>query len=420
MIDLTSQMTYRIGNLDIQNQRISYQMSTGKVLQNGSDDSVLYGKYLNIESNLRVYEGLELQIQKTTAQNNVSDASIGELKHVIDTIKVDLLKSLNAGMTRADRVSVAKNMEGMRANLISLVNTQIDGEFIFAGSNTTIQTASKDVNFKINGQVNFNGNSHLRNISVEPNTYRQRGVTASDVIMYNTDTSAVDGAISFTEHEKVVDENGNSWKLNAAKTQLVKYKEDGTISQFVDSTGALKDEYITIATSTGTPLRYTTNTIDSAKPADPANGSETISSNTASGLLLEAKHNIFDDMNIIINALYGYKTIENDTALNGEKGALATDVEVRDILSNGLEKISEQFNAMNVGHAELGGRNKIFEVALERITSKITHYNILMQKTNGVNMAKLAMESKSLELTYNALYSTVSKMNELSLINFLR
>ena len=225
MIDLTSQMTYRIGNLDIQNQRISYQMSTGKVLQNGSDDSVLYGKYLNIESNLRVYEGLELQIQKTTAQNNVSDASIGELKHVLDTIKVDLLKSLNAGMTRADRVSVAKNMEGMRANLISLVNTQIDGEFIFAGSNTTIQTASKDVNFKINGQVNFNGNSHLRNISVEPNTYRQRGVTASDVIMYNTDTSAVDGAISFTEHEIVVDEYGNSWKLNAAKTQLVKYKE---------------------------------------------------------------------------------------------------------------------------------------------------------------------------------------------------
>ena len=420
MIDLTNQMTYRIGNLDIENQRISYQMSTGKVLENGSDDSVLYGKYLNIESNLRVYEGLELQIQKTTAQNNVSDSSISEIKKVLDTIKVDLLKSLNAGMTREDRVSVAKNIEGMRANLMTLVNTQIDGEFIFAGSNTTIQAISKDTDFKINGQVEFGGNSHLRNVSVEPNTYRQRGVTTSDIIMYNTNTSAVDGTISFSEHEKVVDEYGNTWKLNAAKTQLVKYKEDGTVSQFVDSTGTLKDEYIAISSSVGTPLTYTSNTIDSAKPANPATGAETISANTASGLLLETKHNMFDDMNIIINALYGYHTIQDDSVTNGQKGAIATDVEVRDILSNGLEKISKQFDATNVGHSELGGRNKIFEVSLERITSKITHYNILMQKTNCVNMSKLDMESKSLELTYNALYTTVSKMNKLSLINFLR
>ena len=417
MIDLTNQMSYRIGSLDVQNQRISYQMSTGKKLENGSDDAVLYGKVVNIESNLRTYEGLKTQIERTTAQNSVADGSINEVKKVLDTIKVDLLKSLNSGMSRSDRVAVAKNIEGMRDNLLSLMNTQIDDEFIFSGSNTTIPTYEKDADFKINGQVDFKGNGHLRNIAVEPNVYRERGVTAYDVLMYNNDTTAVDEAISFTARETVVDEYGNTWKLNASKDKLVKHKEDGTISQYVDSTGTLHDEYLVVTADANTPKKYTSETISTAIAASPKH----ISDKTASGLLLEAKHNVFDDLNIMINSLYGYSTKQtDDPATNGQKDAVIDDESVRQILSNTLELMSNQFDATNIAHAELGGRNRIFESSLERLNSKVTHYNILMQETNGADMAKLAMESKSLEMTYNALYSTVSKMHQLSLVNFIK
>jgi len=414
MIDLTNQMTYRIGSLDVQSQRISYQMSTGKKIQNGSDDAVLYGKVINIESNLRTYEGLKTQIEKTTAQNSVADSSINEVKKVLDTIKVDTLKALNAGMTRPDRIAVAKNLEGMRDNLLTLMNTQIDDEFIFSGSNTTVQSYKKDNDFKINGQVDFQGNGHLRNIAVEPNVYRERGVTAFDVLMYNTDTTAVDNKITLTQHESVVDEFGNTWELNAAKDKLIKHKEDGSVSQFVKADGTLQIEYMTVSADGSSPIKYTSETIDSAL------ANETISAQTNSGLLLETKHNVFDDLNIMINSLYGYGTKQTDDATNGQKDSVIDDESVRAILSNSLELMSNQFDATNIGHAELGGRNKIFETSLERVSSKVTHFNILMQKTNGADMGKLAMESKSLELTYNALYSTVSKMNQLSLVNFLK
>jgi flagellar hook-associated protein 3 FlgL len=428
MIDLTSQMTYRINNLDSQNQRISYQMSTGKVLENGSDDSVLYGKYLNIESNLRTYEGLNKQIEKVTAQNNVADSTIGEIKNTLDSIKVDLLKSLNSGMTRSDRVAVATNMRGMRDNLFSLINTKIDGEYMFSGSDTTITSFEKDTNFKTNGQIDFKGNGHLRNVAVEPNVYRDRGVTAYDVLMHNTDTSEADDIITFTEHETVIDEYGNQWKFldhdNADgdnnsntgidKDRLYKINEDGRINTFVNGANTLVKEYITVSADASTPIKYTSQTLQSASVAG------TIGTQTLSGLKLETKHNIFDDLNKILNALDGYETLETNDATNGQRGTSISDESVRTILANGLETISTQFSATNVGHAKLGGRNKIFEIALERISSKVTHYNIFMQETNGANMAKLAMESKSLELTYNALYSTVSKLNELSLVNFLR
>jgi len=80
MIDLTNSMIYRIGNLDDENERINYQMSTGKILDKGSDDSVLYGRYLDIEDDLRTYEGLKIQIEKTTAQNGVADSTVAEVK----------------------------------------------------------------------------------------------------------------------------------------------------------------------------------------------------------------------------------------------------------------------------------------------------------------------------------------------------
>jgi flagellar hook-associated protein 3 FlgL len=405
VIDLSNQMIYRISNLDVQNERISYQMSTGKVLQNGSDDSVLYGRYLNVENKLRDSEGLKTQIDKTVAQNNVSDDTVAEVKTTLDSMKQDLLRALNSGMTRTDRKAVATNMDGMRDNLLRLANTQIDGEYIFAGSNTTVIPYTKDNDFSINGQISFNGNSHLRNIAVDPSVYRERGVTSSDIFMYNTDTSAEDYKVNFTQEEMVIDQNGYTWKLNGTHDKLEKYNQDGTVTSGPDA------EYLIVTGDSNDPETFTTEDITT---------SLTIKDSTQTGLVLEAKHNIFNDLNVIINALKGYATKVNDNSTNGEQEYSMTDQEVVSTLSNYLGKIDDQYSATNIGHAELGGRNKVFETYLDNISTKITHYNILLQETNGADLAKLSMESKALEMTYSALFSTVAKMSQLSLVNYIK
>lgn len=471
MIDLSNQMIYRISNLDTQNEKISYQMSTGKVLQNGSDDSVLYGRYLNIENKLRDSEGLKTQIDKTVAQNNVADDVVNEVKTTLDSMKQDLLKGLNSGMTRSDMLAVATNISGMRDNLLRLANTQIDGEYIFAGSNTTVMPYGKDSDYVINGQINFNGNSHLRNIAVDPGVYRERGVPASDIFMYNTDTTAVDNTLTFTNKEDVVDQNGFTWKLNTNSVfdpKLEKINQDGTVSveylnvtsdasvtfteanlaggtwQFIDYgdsdsdgnplTNVTKDRVYKMAADGITPTaeyRYVTDmgggvykTLDGNDPAtyttEDITTAVNIKANTKSGLLLEAKQNVFDDLNVVINALNGYSTVQTDTANFGEKGAILGDADVRSLLSNYLGKVDQQYNATNIGHAELGGRNKVFETYLDSISTKVTHYNILMQETNGADLAQLSMQSKALEMTYSALFSTVAKMSQLSLVNYIK
>ena len=162
MIDKTSTMLYHINNLNTENERISYQMATGKVLDKGSDDSILHAEVINLEDKLRITESLSLQLTKTKAMNDTADSSIAEVKLALESIKVDLLRGLNDGMDRPDKLALATNLSGIRDNIIDAVNTRIDGEYIFSGSNSTYETLKVDDDFAINGRVDYGGDGFLR------------------------------------------------------------------------------------------------------------------------------------------------------------------------------------------------------------------------------------------------------------------
>ena len=106
--------------------------------------------------------------------------------------------------------------------------------------------------------------------------------------------------------------------------------------------------------------------------------------------------------------------------LDGTKGPKADDDLVDDIIRKSLDQTKQQFDATNVGHGELGGRNKVFEVAYDKIETQETHYDLLILEWGSADKTKLALESKALDLTYQSLYSTISKMNSMSLVNFLK
>ena len=403
MIDTSRSMLFHIGNLNSESQRVSYQMGTGKNQELGSEDAMLHAKLINIEDKLRVTESLKLQITKSNVMNEVADSSMEEMKLSLDSIKVDLLKGLNSGMQRSDKLALATNLRGIRDNMYDMVNVRVDNEYVFAGSNTTEQTMTKDTDFKLNGKIDFDGDGFLRKIAVQPGSYRDRGVTAYDVAFYTASSANAGEVFTFEEGERIIDENGNEWKLNTAGTQLQQYDHNGIIFhppvELPITATTPADETAAIA-GTGQSIKATYSiNVPAASP----------------GRVFEAKHNYFDDLNVVINALEGHSTL-----LDGQKGAVLSDEEVRKTLSNGLELTSNQFDATNIGHGELGGRNKVFEVAFEKLSAQETHYNILLQETGGADMAKLAMESKSLEMTYQALYSTISKMNSMSLVNFIK
>lgn len=418
MIDRSGTMLYHINNLNVQNERVTYQMATGKILNKGSDDSVLHSTVINIEDKLRVTEGLKTQIHKSKALNDTADDTMGETKLSLENVKLDLMKALNSGMARSDKLAVATNLEGIRDNIIDRVNTNIDGEYIFTGSVTTKQTLVKDDDFDINGKVEFGGDAFLRKIAVQPGSYRDRGITAYDAIFHNSSTATANSEFTWSEGDRVIDEYNHEWKVldengaiydpndtSVTPTSLQKYDHDGKIMDtalYPESNIAINSFTPQAESNSGNMAKKATFTINQL-PTEPE------------GRLFEAKHNYLDDLNVAINALKG-----NYTKLDGTRGVVATDSQVTDILKTSLTNTTTQYDATNVGHGELGGRNHVFDVSYEKLTTQETHYNILLTENGNADLAKLAMESKSLEMTYQSLYSTISKMNNLTLLDYIK
>lgn len=84
MISQIDQTFYRLSNLDSLQRKLSYQASTGEKLEHGSDDSILYSRIVSVDDKIRTFEGLKIQVQKTTSQNKVSDSAMGEVKNILN------------------------------------------------------------------------------------------------------------------------------------------------------------------------------------------------------------------------------------------------------------------------------------------------------------------------------------------------
>ena len=378
MISQMEQTIYRLSNLDAKQQKVSYQMSTKKELQYGSDDSVLYSKLLSVDDKVRTFEGLKVQVEKTSVQNRFADSSLSEIKKILEYVKTELMKANTDTTTEDGLAAIASSMEGFKENIYQLANTQTDGEYVFSGSDSSIKPFEKDAN----GKITYKGDNKLRSVAVEENSYRERGVNGFDMMMYSSSTAYKGDTLTFKSTDRIVDQDGNEWKLNSPTNSiLTKYDPEGNIT-----TDTISVTFDTTSNS------YTTT------PAFSTDGTK-----------FEAKANIFDFIDNTINAL---KKVNSS-------GNLIDDTQAKALISNSLTEFDKAYDAVNIAHADLGGKNKVFEISLERVSSKLTQYNVLSEQLGSADLTKVAMEAKALELTYTALYSTISKTNQLSLVNFL-
>lgn len=540
MINVTDQMMFHLSNLEKVHSKNIYQSSTGKVLQQGSDDSSIFTKQLYFDDKIRVYEGVQEQIKRAMTLNDSVDSTLANVKLELDVVKTSMLKSLNAGMQQSDKLAVATQIAGIKENFFTWANTSINNEYIFAGSNSTQQPFVKDAN----GKISYVGDNVLKQVPVEPNSYRDRGATGFDAFMYTADTAKVGEPLEFLASERIADNEGNTWsfpessgvgekldffatdvitdnngtvwtlnpldstledgsggsidlvKLNGGyqfKNNLPDQFQDGS-SNIVTSFTATKITSTALAaaafniSATDTVTDSTTGkvwtldaTTDPVNPTltdgvttltgtvNPAGGFDftnttantlTISSATSEvrqydkygnltgellavtqidngdgisdggddtgllepkyrtanvtdpALILESKHNMFNDLDDLITTLNGKSLTDGVTPI--------TEAEQNDIIRLMLDKVKAAFDAVNIAHSKVGSRNKIIEDASVNISAKITNFNILSLENGQADLTKVALEAKALELTYTALYSTISKMNNLSLVNFLK
>ena len=381
MISLDSTM-YRLGNLNKYQAKLSFQMG-GSKLQYGSDDSVTFGRIVHTEDQMRLNKGIVAQIDRANVLNKSSDAAINEMKKIMDSITQQLIQANTSTTGVEGLAAIAQQLEGLKQNLLDLGNTQTEGQFVFAGSDASVKPFSMDPN----GKVTYNGDSNLRKIAVDDGSYRERGVNGIDVLTFVAESAYKGGTLNFQAGDKITDQDGNEWVLNAATNELEKTNWDGS-----------KDIIAVVP------------------PIAPDNNYTAALPNT-DGIKFEARRSTFDMLDDAIRSLKGLDEFGNPAFPGDDAANYAFR---REGISQAVDDIKKVYDAAVIAHADLGGRNKTFEVTHERLSAKITQLDILDKALGSTDHTEVTMNLKALEISFAAISFTINKTFELSLVNFMR
>jgi len=368
---------YQLETLNKQNLLVSNQLSTGEAIQDGSEDAKLYGNIINTETKLRTLEGIKEQLESTSNFNTTSDATVASIKTSMEEVISEVLTAINDTVDDDTRASMSTNVENIKESIFNMLNEDIDGVYLFAG----IQSDEEAFVMDDYGDITYAGSLTKKTSLADEALYVEQGITGMDIMFYTTGQALSAETLTFSEEERIIDENEQEWSF-------IDHTGDGNID---------RDMLFLNADSTSSSMPVSTN----------ANGEYEVLNTQSVGI--EAKASYLDLLDEIINAL------DNKDASGNE----ITTTEAKSILSSSIELMDEAYDSINASHAELGGLNASFENYSEANSSKILNYTLFYQEYASADLTSAAIESQSLETIYAALYSTVSKVNSLSLVNYL-
>ena len=377
MVSSINNIMFNLDMLNKRSEKNTYGLSSGDALQYGSDNSKQYNEILSVKNNVKSYTSILDKIQLSGAYNDTSDSAVSNMKNSVKSVQSLVLEALNGTNNSDTKEIIAANIESKKETIFNLVNSSVNGQYVFSGKNTDSASFEKDA---VSGKINYTGSYDNKTLNVEDKTYATQGVNGIELLYTPSKSAEVLSSLTFSTDERILDNDGN-------KYGLVDTNSDGVYDGL----------YLNGDTSNpiSTTITY--------------NGDGTYTASSVS-IALESKTSIFDTLDEIINALR-----QQDSS-----GNAITEDAANQILSNSLEKIGSANDNVNLNHAILGTRTSYIDNYEQITEAKLTNFNILYETYAGADLTALAIESQSLQNTYTALYSTISKINNLSLVDYLK
>ena len=120
------------------------QVSTGKAFFKVSDDPINAVKSMNIKSELQRADLYESNIKQAVTVLDEQEAGISHISDSLVEVEGILQQALNETYNDNDRESMAQVVEATKENIISLLNKDYAGKYIFGGYNTATTPLVKD------------------------------------------------------------------------------------------------------------------------------------------------------------------------------------------------------------------------------------------------------------------------------------
>lgn len=158
---------FNLNNITDELNKANEVVSTGKRINNLSDDPVGLSQILNIKSTLANIEQVDRNIAFGKTWLTASEITLNNVQNLISDTKTLCVQMATATISSAERASAAVIIQNTIDEMVSLANTEVSGRYIFAGLKTD------SVPFNQNGT--YSGDSNPFTINIGRNTTIQVG-----------------------------------------------------------------------------------------------------------------------------------------------------------------------------------------------------------------------------------------------------
>ena len=193
------------------------------------------------------------------------------------------------------------------------------------------------------------------------------------------------------------------------KYDFTEYKKGKDSSKKVVNVGMENGKiFIEDKQNATTKIKFAINDRDS----DSYDGSSPVFKfNSNNGITIdESKVDIFHQLDEIIKSVENGKVrVDGDSKNPRERG-----------IQEGIELIDHLQDHIIKKHTEIGAISKSLQNTEERNNMLIVHVETLKSSVIDVDMAEASLKLQKLTLNYNAMLSTISKVNGLSLVNYMK
>jgi flagellar hook-associated protein 3 FlgL len=146
-------VTYNLSNCTQEMNKATEIVSTGKRINNLSDDPVGLAQVLNVRSAISNIEQMQRNISLGNSWLASSESALTNVEDIISDTKALCVQMATATTGSGERLSAAETVQNMLDEIISLANTNVSGSYIFSGSKTNTTP------FSDNGTYNGNSNA---------------------------------------------------------------------------------------------------------------------------------------------------------------------------------------------------------------------------------------------------------------------
>ena len=151
-------------------------VASGKRINNLSDDPIGLVQVLSLRESLANIDQMARNV--STARNwlDGGETAIGSVKEIITDMKTLAIQMANGTVGVDERSAAAAQVQGTLEQIVSLANTQVNGQYIFAGTKTDTKPfgIDRDGNGNPTG-VTYSGNDTPFTIKIGKNTTLEAG-----------------------------------------------------------------------------------------------------------------------------------------------------------------------------------------------------------------------------------------------------